>query len=511
MTNQSRPEIPAIPVRQWLNAWENIEFNPKYHRRKPSNTFYIFTMAANQLRALCDIQRRRDNPDTPPRNDLGIQRGHSEDRSDEIAEFVKNGFPWSSIPKSKRESEEFKVLKKPGWLPTAIVLNIVGPAGNSDGKGDGKTVAPDDLFEIVNDDKVAAIRLPVGFDDPQWKATGRAPLEVIDGQHRLWSFDKNVELDGHFDLPVVAFYDLDISWQAYLFYVINIKPTKINTSLAFDLYPLLRTEDWLDKYGGLTIYRESRAQELTEAMSSHSKSPFHSRIDMLGNRGRKFVTQTSWIRSLLATFVKKWDRGQSSIGGLFGAPITGEKVVLSWNRSQQAAFLIYLWIEFRDAVKKSDEDWTRALREDESATQIAGDAAFEGSKTLSNTDQGVRALLAVANDLCYVNADALALRDWVVNNSADGTSEDAVSDSLSSLRGTKVADFITNIMNELSDYDWRTSSAPKLSTEQQQKKMRFKGSSGYRELKIDLLMHLKNKAGAPPEVATLVLKNLDRF
>ena len=48
------------------------------------------------------------------------------------------------------------------------------------------------------------------------------PIEIIDGQHRLFAFDDDEEPDGDFDVPVVLFLDLDISWQAYLFWTINI-------------------------------------------------------------------------------------------------------------------------------------------------------------------------------------------------------------------------------------------------------------------------------------------------
>src|SRR5690606_1088952 len=123
-----------------------------------------------------------------------------------------------------------------------------------------------DLVEVRTSAGRSSMLLPTGSDKPSWRPKKTAPIEVIDGQHRLWAFEDNAELDGDFEVPVVAFHGLDISWQAYLFYVINIKPAKINTSLAFDLYPLLRTEDWLERAEGPQIYRESRAQELTEAL-----------------------------------------------------------------------------------------------------------------------------------------------------------------------------------------------------------------------------------------------------
>ena len=49
-------------------------------------------------------------------------------------------------------------------------------------------------------------------------------MVVVDGQHRLWAFDPSENLD--FEIPVVAYHGLDVSWQAYLFWVINIKPKK---------------------------------------------------------------------------------------------------------------------------------------------------------------------------------------------------------------------------------------------------------------------------------------------
>src|SRR5437879_3571748 len=140
----------------------------------------------------------------------------------------------------------------------------------------------------------ATIKLPVAFK-AKWAPRVR-PLEVIDGQHRLWSFAESGE-DKNFELPVVAFHGLDISWQAYLFWTINIKPKRINPSLAFDLYPLLRTEDWLQRFAGHAIYRETRSQELVEALWSHPQSPWQGQIDMLGERPRQQVSQAAWVRS----------------------------------------------------------------------------------------------------------------------------------------------------------------------------------------------------------------------
>lgn len=500
MPDRARPEIPALPVRQWLASWDETRFDSAQHRRRPQEQFFVFSMPAKQLRALCDIRRRTAKEQRARKTDLGIQRRHNEQRSHEISEYVQHGFPWSSISGSARTSGEYDDLKKPGWLPTAIVVNILVPQDDRE----GMAVAADDIIEVTTGSGGTRLILPAGSDKPAWRPKKTAPVEVIDGQHRLWAFEEDAEIDGDFELPVVAFHGLDISWQAYLFYVINIKPAKINTSLAFDLYPLLRTEDWLEHAGGPQIYRESRAQELTEALWSYAESPWHDRIDMLGEHGRKQVSQAAWIRSLLATFIKKWESPRVRIGGLFGAPAGASDAVLPWTRSQQSAFLILVWQLFEKAVAATDASWATSLREAE--PDADGDPAFRGSTTLPNTDQGVRALLAVVNDLCYVKADELDLRSWTANDFSEGTSSIGIRDALESLKRRKsVVTFLSETMTSLAGYDWRTFSAPNLAQDARSAKARFRGSTGYRELRQDLLSHLRAGTGLPASTATEVL------
>jgi hypothetical protein len=87
---------------------------------------------------------------------------------------------------------------------------------------------------VTDSEDAATLQLPYETWSAGWKPTELPPFEVIDGQHRLWAFEGASQLE-NFELPVVAFVGLDISWQAYLFWTINIKPKRINASLAFDL------------------------------------------------------------------------------------------------------------------------------------------------------------------------------------------------------------------------------------------------------------------------------------
>ena len=166
----------------------------------------------------------------------------------------------------------------------------------------------------------------------------------------------------HFELPVVLFEDLDVSWQAYLFWTINISPKRIGPSLAFDLYPFLRTEEWLNPVPGPLAYRETRAQELTEALWSNPKSPWYQRIGMLG-RGSGLVTQAAFVRSLTLSFIRRSDSGGGRPGGLYGAPLGNSRDrLLPWGRAQQVAYLIFLWSELERAIDTIDPNWAHHIR-----------------------------------------------------------------------------------------------------------------------------------------------------
>lgn len=505
-----RKALPAIRVRQWLPAWDNMDYGGE-HRARPKEHFYVLTVAASTLKTLSGIQRREASSGTRRAEDLGIQRRHDPERSTEIREFVRSGFPWSDLGDRRRRSGKFDDLKKPGWLPTAIVVNILAA---SDQRG-GKSVDEQDLIGVEDDDAgLARLLLPVASENASWRAASVEPLEVIDGQHRLWAFEPG-EFQNDFELPVVAFHGLDLSWQAYLFWTINIKPKRINASLAFDLYPLLRTEDWLERFEGPTIYREARAQELTELLWAHPDSPWYHRINMLGERGTGGVSQAAWIRSLTNSFVKAWEGPGVRVGGLFGAPVGADKLALPWTREQQAAFLIFSWATLAEAISNVDDVWAARLRDqpdddsddeddDEAATV---DLAFAGRYSLLNSDQGVRAFLQVINDLSYMLSDQLALRSWPMDRADAESDLDDVTTALHDLDNQPVASMVTQACDALAHFDWRTSSHPSLTEEERTLKGAFRGSGGYRELRRQLLGHLERSAQQPVSATATELRD----
>lgn len=488
-------KVQALRVNQWLKVWDDVKYDASKKRKKPEGHFFLLSMNAKDLRLLSGIYPRNAKGRAKASDDLGIQRRHEPERSKEINEFVRFGHPWSDLSNSQRASGDYADLKKPGWLPTAIVINIL----KANETRRGKQISAADTIKVTSTAEASNIELPKGFEKKQWASSSIPPIEVIDGQHRLWAFDETIP-EGDYELPVVAFHGLDISWQAYLFYTINIKPKRINASLAFDLYPLLRTEDWLEKFEGPVIYRETRAQEIVDALYSFPKSPWHLKINMLGEsgHGQRMVSQAAWIRSLLATLIKSWDGKKGSIGGLFGTPVGTNEHVLGWSRHEQSAFIISAGEFFHEAIKASQSEWCASLRALESNELFKNaDPAFYGSNTLIAQDQGIRVFLGVVNDLCYLNSDLLKLEGWGQSTKTGGDDLDLICEAVKSLKKTEIATFLKLLCKELASFDWRASSAPNLTREQSLIKSAFRGSGGYKVLRQELLNHLSKSSKKP--------------
>lgn len=479
-----------MKVRQWLPEWDGVHFDEEQFQRKPDDHFYLLSMPARDLRRLAGVHRR--DVSKPRTGDTNVQRRHDVARSNEIARFVRDGYPLSTMSPGRRANAGRVSLRKPGWLPSSLIVNIM-VAGDT--RGELELRGPDAVTIRDADGDTAQAFYPKSWHTDGWRPEGAHPIEVIDGQHRLWAFDEDEELD--FELPVVAFFNLDISWQAYLFWSVNIKPKRINSSLAFDLYPLLREQSWLTAGEGAAVYRETRAQELTEALWAAPESPWYRRINMLGDTGVRLqqpVTQAAFVRSLTSTFVRPWSTARTMVGGLFGGlEVTGEDGAgLSWTRAQQAGFLVLLWRELELAIAASDADWAISLREntDDLGLEVDVDPAFASPYSLLASDQGVRPILSLFNDLFYVRHRDLGLRGYVDDEVEENLNIRAVSSWVEDWAKSSIAEFAGAACESLATYDWRSSKAPSLTTEQRRWKLAFRGSGGYKELRFQLLDHL---------------------
>ena len=475
-TDQSDRRVPALRFKQWLEEWNDFDYRDEAHGRRPKEHLYMFSMRAAELRQLCDVYRRqRDGA-----NAEGIQRARDASRTGRIQRYVRHGYPYGDLRPGQR-TPEMMPLRKPGWLPTAIVVNIL----TENDVRRGLKVDAQHLVRIEEDETaVAQLVLPSQSD---LFSADLAPLEVIDGQHRLWAFEDGTEeepVPDDFELPVVAFHGLDVAWQAYLFWSINVSPKKINPSHAFDLYPLLRTQEWLDQVGELTVYREARAQELTELIYIHPASPWQGRINMLGERGGPGVSQSAWVQGLSRTF---FGTGKGSgRPGLFQANIERDEEPLGWTRPQQAAFLIQLWADIKEAVLSVRLPWIAAYKG-------KPEQAFSNKNSLLNQDMGVRAVLTVVNELFFDNAWHWRLGDWRTDGHVEGeTTVEDVTAALVSLQNTHFRPMMRQVAAGLVDFDWRSLDGPGVQDDPVETvtKRSYRGSGGYSALTSDVMKTL---------------------
>ena len=118
--------------------------------------------------------------------------------------------------------------------------------------------------------------------------------KIIDGQHRI------AGLRGYegpqFDVNASIFIDMDLQDQAMVFATINLKQTKVNKSLAYDLYQFTKTRS-----------PQRSAHDIVRFLNYKKSSPFFSKVKMLGTgtgRGRETITQATFVDRLLRYMTK---------------------------------------------------------------------------------------------------------------------------------------------------------------------------------------------------------------
>jgi len=113
---------------------------------------------------------------------------------------------------------------------------------------------------------------------------------VLDGQHRIAGLS---DYNGpEFDLNVTIFVGIDIAQQAQIFSTVNLEQTKVNKSLAYDLFELSASRS-----------PQKTCHNVVVALDQDPTSPFYHRIKRLGTAtaGRigETLTQATFVESLL--------------------------------------------------------------------------------------------------------------------------------------------------------------------------------------------------------------------
>lgn len=113
--------------------------------------------------------------------------------------------------------------------------------------------------------------------------------KIIDGQHRIAGL---LNYKGPtFQLNVTIFVDMDIEDQAHLFATINLKQTKVNKSLAYDLFEFATMRS-----------PQKTCHTIAKVLDIRDGSPLHHRIKILGRatgRGLENITQAAVVERLM--------------------------------------------------------------------------------------------------------------------------------------------------------------------------------------------------------------------
>lgn len=240
--------------RPWPQDQGEKSFKVRYLKvTQPIGDFYIASMKSKDLIEITDFDVRRvliEERDVEKY--LGIQRPLNQARVKEIKEYVKT---------------------KDACFPTAVIIAV-----------------PARCIEIVEDKCEMTISNYINNEEIYENVNYRNIARVLDGQHRLAGL---VDFAGEFEINVCIFVDADIADQAIIFSTVNLTQTKVNKSLAYDLFDLMKTRS-----------PQKTCHNIAITLDAERASPFYKMIKRLGvatpGRGAgETLTQATFIEPIL--------------------------------------------------------------------------------------------------------------------------------------------------------------------------------------------------------------------
>lgn len=198
---------------------------------------------------------------------------------------------------------------------------------------------------------------------------------VIDGQHRI------AGLQGfkgeNFDLLVSIFVGSDIADQAYVFATVNLEQTKVNKSLAIDLFDLAKTRS-----------PTKTCHNIAVALDTTKGSPLYHRIKRLGvateGRTGETITQATFV-SLLQGYISDEPKQDRDL------LLRGEKLQLVSGLDDRRLCFRNMFIREKDVeIGKIVENYFLAVQKRWPAAWN-----FGGEGLILNRTNGFRALMRI--------------------------------------------------------------------------------------------------------------------
>lgn len=224
---------------------------PVLEVQQPIGSFFIGVMDAKRLCEITDFDVRRLVKERDFEKYLGIQRPLDNSRVKQIREYV---------------------TTQDACFPTGVILSVRSECATYD-----------------NDAHTLTLSNHIDPEDDERTIYYRQIAKVIDGQHRIEGLkESNIT----FEINVSIFVEIDVAQEGYIFSTVNLAQTKVNRSLAFDLYELAKTKS-----------PQKFCHNAAVALDQNKSSALYHRVKRLGvaTQGRftETITQATFVDSLM--------------------------------------------------------------------------------------------------------------------------------------------------------------------------------------------------------------------
>lgn len=209
-----------------------------------------------------------------------------------------------------------------------------------------------------------SILIAVSSEDAEYNSTTQemslrnAPTvaKILDGQHRIAGLE---DFPDRFDLIVTMFVDMDIEDQAMTFAIINLEQTRVNKSLAYDLYDYTKHRS-----------PQKTAHNIVRLLDSEKGSPFEGKIKILGTASEpgEIISQAQFVDALLVLISRNpaGERDLLKRGRQLPPPSVGDERALIFRNffleGKDANIARILWNYFGAVEEKWGEYWTTPRR-----------------------------------------------------------------------------------------------------------------------------------------------------
>jgi DGQHR domain-containing protein len=224
---------------------------------QPIGDFFIGVLPSDQLCEITDFDVRRLVGERGFETYLGIQRPLDSKRVKQIQQYVQT---------------------KDACFPAGVILSVASRCASYN-EADGSL----ELHNFFDE------------ENPGEDVHYRAIAKVIDGQHRIEGLKRYV--GPIFQVGVSIFIGIDVAEEGYVFSTVNLAQTKVNRSLATDLYELATTDS-----------PQKLCHNVAVTLDEEEGSPFYHRIKRLGvaTQGRFDETLTqATVYDMLMPYLSK--------------------------------------------------------------------------------------------------------------------------------------------------------------------------------------------------------------